>query len=79
MSDAPNAADFNVNIPEPYLIAMGRVTVAWGVLEALVDLALARLAGYANVYDPRPAIITAHMTWPLKMDVLEHTRIGRNR
>ena len=71
MSDAPTSDDFVITIPKPYLVAMGKVTVVWGVLESLVDLAIARLAGYASVYDPRPAIITAHMTWPLKMDVLE--------
>lgn len=86
MSDIPSAGDFEINIPEPYLVAMGKVNVAWGVLESVVDLAFARLAGYATVYDPRPVIVTAHMTWPLKMDVLgaladqlrkEHPELGQ--
>jgi len=59
-----------INIPDEYLIRIGRITVAWGALETVVDLALAKLAGFAQ-YDPRSAIITAHMTWPLKMDILE--------
>ena len=71
MTDVPTPGDFEINIPEPYLVAMGKVNVACGVLESVVDLAFARLAGYATVYDPRPVIVTAHMTWPLKMDVLE--------
>jgi hypothetical protein len=62
--------DFEINIPEPYLIAMGKVTVAWGVLESVVDLAITRLAGFGT-FDPRSAIMTAHMAWPQKMNVLE--------
>lgn len=57
-------------IPEAYLTAIGQVCVNWGRLETVVDLAIARLAAF-DIYDPRGAIITAHMTWPLKMDVLE--------
>jgi hypothetical protein len=34
------------------------------------DLSIGRLAGLGT-FDPRGAILTAHMTWPLKMDVLE--------
>lgn len=58
------------NIPDPYLTAIGKVCVNWGRLEAAVDLAIGRLAAF-DVLDPRGAIITAHMTWPLKMDVME--------
>jgi hypothetical protein len=56
-------------IPEPYLTAIGKVCVAWGRLEGAVDLSIGRLAAF-EVLDPRGRIITAHMSWPLKMDVL---------
>jgi hypothetical protein len=68
--DRPRLDDFETTIPEPYLLAIGRVTVAWGILESAVDLAIGRLLGLGT-FDPRSAIVTAHMTWPLKMDVLE--------
>jgi hypothetical protein len=61
---------FEFNIPDEYLLRIGRINVAWGALETVVDLALARLGGF-NQTDPRSAIITAHMAWPLKMDILE--------
>jgi len=70
MTDEPSPDSFVINIPEPYLVAMGKVGVVWGIIEQVVDLAIGRLAGFGT-YDPRAAIVTAHMTWPLKMDVLE--------
>jgi hypothetical protein len=57
-------------IPQPYLTSIGKVCVDWGRLETVVDLAIAKLAAF-DTLDPRGAIITAHMPWPLKMDVLE--------
>lgn len=52
------------------MLAIGKVTVAWGALESAIDLSIGRLLGLGT-FDPRGSIITAHMTWPLKMDVLE--------
>ncbi len=65
----PNATP-NVTIPKPYLIAIGKVSYVWGVLESIVDMSIAKLGG-GDIFDPRCAILTLHMTWPLKMDVLE--------
>lgn len=56
--------------PDEYLVRIGKIGVAWGSLEALVDLCIGKLAGFAE-HDVRSAIIAAHMSWPLKMDVLE--------
>jgi|SRR6185437_3262474 len=70
MSDKPYPDDFTITVPDAYLIAIGKVNVVWGTMEAVVDLAIHKLAGY-QLYDPRSAILTAHMTWPQKMDVLE--------
>lgn len=61
---------FEINIPDEYLLRIGRIAVAWGALESVIDLALAKLGGFQTA-DPRSAIITAHMTWPLKIDVME--------
>lgn len=68
MADYPD--EFIVTLPDSYLAAIGKVCVAWGHLEQIVDLAIGKFSGY-QLYDPRSAIVTAHMTWPLKMDVLE--------
>jgi hypothetical protein len=37
----------NVILPEPYLIAIGKVTVVWGTLESIVDLAIQKFGGFA--------------------------------
>ena len=58
-----------IDIPDEILLEIGRVTVVWGILETVVDLSIAKLAGFNE--GPNGAIITAHMAWPLKMDVLE--------
>ena len=61
---------FNINVPDEYLIRIGKINVAWGTLESVIDISLAKLGGFGSG-DPRSAIITAHMMWPLKMDILE--------
>jgi hypothetical protein len=58
------------NIPEPYLTAIGKVVVNWCNLEAIVDLAIVKMAAF-DLHDPRGVIVTVHMSWPQKMDVLE--------
>ncbi len=70
MNDKPYPDEFSINLPDDYLIAIGKVNVQWGMLETVVDLAIGTLGGF-KLYDPRSAIMTAHMTWPLKMDILE--------
>lgn len=70
MTDQPSPETFVISVPEPYLTAIGKVTVVWGVLESVVDLSIWRLAGFKQT-DHRSAIVTAHMTWPLKMDIIE--------
>lgn len=36
----------------------------------MIDVALGRLGGF-DPKDPRSIIITAHMPWPMKMDIME--------
>jgi hypothetical protein len=62
--------NFIIIIPDEYLIAIGKVCVWWGTLETVVDLAIAKLSGFQSPFDPRAMIVTAHMTWPLKMDIM---------
>lgn len=72
MTDEPYPEKFveQDHIPEPYLTAIGRVVVNWCYLESVTDLAIAKLAAF-DLNDPRGVIITVHMTWPQKMDVLQ--------
>lgn len=70
MTDQPYPDEFTITLPEPYLTAIGKVSVAWGNIEMIVDMAIAKFAGY-NGFDWRAGTLTAHMTWPLKMDVME--------
>jgi len=58
------------HIPEPYLMAIGQVCVNWGALEEIVDLVIGKLAHF-DISDQRAVAVTAHMSWPQKMDVLE--------
>ena len=57
-------------MPDEFLCAIGKVTCVWGSLEFAVDLCVGKLAGFADG-DQRKAVMVAHMTWPLKMDILE--------
>jgi hypothetical protein len=66
----PCLDNFAVTIPDEHLIAIGKVCVAWGTLETIVDLGINKFGGFRS-NDPRALIITAHMAWPLKMNILE--------
>jgi hypothetical protein len=72
MDDQPYPEKFEDQdlVPEPYLTAIGKVVVNWCMLEAVTDVAIAKLAAF-DFHDPRGVIVTVHMTWPQKMDVLE--------
>lgn len=61
--------NLKIVLPEPYLTAIGKVCVQWAHLEMAVELGIKKLAGF-DLFDPRSAIVTAHMTWPLRMDIL---------
>jgi hypothetical protein len=66
----PSAVDELLkHIPEPYLIAIGKVCIEWGTLESTIDICIEKLADF-DLYDQRGAIITAHMSFPQKLDVL---------
>lgn len=58
-----------VPLPEPYLTAIGRVCVQWSMLEAIAEHSIKNLLGF-DLYDYRSTVVTAHMSWPLRMDVL---------
>ena len=57
-----------VTLPDAYLIGIGKVCVQWGNLEAVMELALTKLAGM-DIWDTRPKIMISHMAWPMRMDI----------
>jgi hypothetical protein len=57
-------------IPKPFLAAIGQVCVHFANLESIVDLAIGKLASFQDG-DARGAIVTAHMSWPQKIDVMQ--------
>lgn len=58
-----------IDLPDEYLTMIGKVCVQWGNLEAIVNLSVQKLLGF-NIEDARSVALLAHMTWPLKIDVL---------
>jgi len=66
----PETFEQQQHIPEPYLTAIGQVVINWCMLESVMDLAIAKLAAF-DLHDPRGVVVTVHMTWPQKTDVLE--------
>jgi hypothetical protein len=71
MDKYPNFDPSQATLPDEYLIAIGRVSYIWGVLESSMDFPLAKLSGLDRDDDPRPAIMVTHMSWPQRMDTLE--------
>lgn len=58
-----------IQLPEPYLTAIGKVCVQWATLESAFDMTLRKLAGF-DLLDSRATIIMAHMPWPMRMDIV---------
>ena len=57
------------DIPDEYLVEIGRVTVRWSLLESVLDLCLIKLAG-KDILEKRSQIIFNHMAFPMKLDVM---------
>jgi hypothetical protein len=70
MSDYPDFDPSRPTLPEPYLIALGRVTYLWSSLEDIINMSISKLMGI-GLYDPTSAAILTHMSWPQRMDALE--------
>jgi hypothetical protein len=59
----------SADIPAEYLTELGRITVHWSAFESILDLCLMQLVG-KSIRERRSWIIFAHMTFPLKIDIL---------
>jgi hypothetical protein len=56
-------------LPDAYLIEIGRVSVRWSMLETMLHFALIKFAGM-NIHEGRSHAIFHHMAFPQKLDVL---------
>ncbi len=75
-------------LSDEYLVEIGRVSALWGSLEGLIDLAIAKLAGFNDLGDNRPRILSWHSSIPQKFDMIsalcdqlcrEHPQLGSYR
>ena len=55
------------NIPEPYALAVGRVSLCWTQTEHIIEDVI---AGLARLPGKRGWAITSHMNFPMKCDAL---------
>ncbi len=57
-------------LPDNYLIELGRVSALWSSLEAALMICLSKLAGFNKPSNPIPFILTAHASFPQRLDML---------
>lgn len=55
-------------LPDNYLVEVGRVAILWASLENLLNLCIAKLAGFDNAVDERAYILLAHSSFPQRLD-----------
>ena len=60
------------DLPDAYLVEIGRVSVRWSMLETMLHFALIKFAGM-NILEGRSHAIFHHMAFPQKLDVLGAT------
>lgn len=57
-------------LPDEYLIEIGRLSCLWNALETALDFGIRKLSGFNDFNDPVPFILTAHSSFPQRLDVL---------
>ena len=57
------------DIPDEYLVEIGRICRRWSVLESLMHICTVKVAGM-DIQRASSLIIFAHMSFPLRLDVL---------
>jgi hypothetical protein len=58
-------------LPDEWLIELGKIVKAWITFEGLFDLMLQKLAGFDDPFDPTFTILTAHSSFPQKLDMFK--------
>lgn len=56
--------------PNAYMTELGRMTCLWGSLEAAVNIAISKLAGYEEILDYRAVIMVAHANFQQRIDMV---------
>jgi hypothetical protein len=57
-------------LPDEYLVELGRISALWSSLEAALMICLSKLAGFNDPRNPVPFILTAHASFPQRLDML---------
>lgn len=57
-------------LPEEFLAGLGRIASLWAALDFYLNVCIGKLAGFASREDSTPFILTAHASFPQKLDML---------
>lgn len=57
-------------IPAEYMLELGRLSCVWATLEGQLNLFIGKLAGFNDLNDATPFILTAHASFPQRLDML---------
>ncbi|QLY24902.1 hypothetical protein [Bdellovibrio sp. KM01] len=60
----------NWPVPDSFLIEIGRLSALWESLETALNFSIGKLAGFEDLTDPIPFILTAHSSFPQRLDIL---------
>ena len=58
-------------LPDQWLIELGKIVKSWITFEMMFDLMLQKLAGYNDPFDPTFTILTAHSSFPQRLDMFK--------
>lgn len=57
-------------LPDDFLLELGRISALWSALEASLMICLSKLAGFNDPRNPVPFVLTAHASFPQRLDML---------
>lgn len=59
----------NWPLPDDFLLELGRLSALWESLERALNFSLGKLAGFQEIDDPIPFILTVHSSFPQRVDI----------
>lgn len=64
--------DYKINwpLPDEFLIELGRLSALWESLDRALNFSIGKLAGFNDLNDPVPFILTVHSSFPQRLDML---------
>ena len=57
-------------LPDEFLVELGRISAHWTTLESMMEIYIAKLAGFNELGDLKPFILLRHTSFPQKLDML---------